>query len=78
MSPFHTDQGQRVGTHLYSLEVIVFLLQRFHLDFRSESSACARLLSTGVANIQTLYFRIGEAEMFLPQTKVYPTKFQFL
>ena len=64
-------KGQRIGTYLYSFKVIVFLPQaKVPPRFGAESSAFTRLLSTGVSNSQTLYFRNREVDMFLPQTKV--------
>ena len=38
--------------------------------FRSESFALLNLLSTGVVNIQTLYFKYREVDVFLLQTNV--------
>ena len=64
-------KGHRVGTHLYSFKVIVFLPQRkVPPRFWSESSGLSRLLSMGVPNNQTLYFRNREVDMFLSQTKM--------
>ena len=56
--------GQRVRTYLCSFKVIVFLPQtKVPPRFRSESSVLSRLLSTGVANSQPLYFRNREVDV---------------
>ena len=56
---------QRVETYLLYFKVIVFLPQtKVPPRFRLESSVLSRLLSTGVANSQTLYFRIEKRYVF--------------
>ena len=70
-------KGQRVETYLYFFKDIVFLHQTKVLSrFRSENCALSRLLSTGLANIQTLYFKNRQVNMFLAQTKVYCNSLQ--
>ena len=65
-----------LGTYLEfgtssSFKVIVILPQaKVSPRCSSESSALSRILPTGVANSQTLYYKYREVDVFLPQTKV--------
>lgn len=62
-----------------SFKIVVFLLQgKVPPRFRLECCGLSMLLSIGVADIQTFYFKNGEVDMFIPQTESKdPKKFQF-
>lgn len=62
-----------------SFKFIVLLPQtKVPHGLRSESSALSRLMSTGVSNSQTLYFRNKEVDLFLTLKKsMEPSKSQF-
>ena len=55
LSPFHPDRRQEYQELIFLKGYCLFLPQiMIPLRFRSESSSLSRLLSTGVANTQTL------------------------